>query len=255
MYDRDVSVALKDHCDNVSESVRRLERFFARELDVEVWLFSVPGVHLLSSTRREAESWCGYRLPVFFLERGESSVLSVEADFLPRARELLGEGAEGLAVARDLLVDSTVRWTSARLLDGYSLYCEPDGFRPQCAALTEKLMPWDPEWEQMSEHFDGPVFVTRTSGGHVASWAAVKLKDEHVWEIAVTTEEAYRGRGLAKAVVSAATEYVLAEGRVPLYTHDEANPASGRVAQALGFTPFGREAYCSVGETNLTGMW
>ncbi len=248
-------VALEDHRDSLPESVRRLERFFAQELDVDVWLFSVPGVHLFSSARRESESWCGYRLPVFFLERGESSVLSVEADFLPRARELLGEGAEGLAVAQDLLVDSTVRWPSARLLDGYSLYCEPEGFHPQRAAPTEKLMPWDPEWESMSEHFDGPVFVTRTSLGDVASWAAVKLKDEHVWEIAVTTEEAYRGRGLAKSVVSAATEYILAEGRVPLYTHDEANPASGRVAQALGFTRFAREAYCSTSDTKPTGMW
>lgn len=242
-------------CEPGSESTLQLERFFGRELGVAPEQLSTPGIHLLASPRREAESWCGYQLPVIYVERRGSAVLSVSARLLPEARWLLEQRAEGVQAARELLTLAASLYRSAKLLDGHGLYCEPEGFQPQRTVPIEKLLPHAPEWELMREHFDGPIFVTRGPDGEVASWAAVKLKDEHVWEIAVTTEEGYRGRGLAKAVVSAATEYILDCGRVPLYVHNGTNIASGRVARALGYQRFARELYCSVSEDNQTGMW
>jgi predicted GNAT family acetyltransferase len=67
------------------------------------------------------------------------------------------------------------------------------------------------------------------------SWAALKLKSEHVWEIAVATEADYRGRGYARDVVSAASRFTLEHGRLPIYIHDRDNGTSAFVARAAGY--------------------
>lgn len=240
-----------------SDSIERLKRFYARELGVSENLLARPGVHMISHPRRERESWCGYGLPLLMLQRDGGAVVSVEEALLPDAERIVGARAGELDA-------ETVDWllgiarsahSGAKELSGYALYCEPVDFRPRAGAPVERLTPDAPEWGEMRKHFDGPVFVSRAADGHVASWAAVKLKDPRVWEIAVTTEEPYRGRGLGKLVVSAAARYILESGRTPLYVHDAPNVASARVARALGFTEFARAAYVSVGRPGATGMW
>jgi GNAT superfamily N-acetyltransferase len=98
-------------------------------------------------------------------------------------------------------------------------------------------------------HFDGPVFVARNEHGHVVSWAAIKLKSDDVWEMAVVTEATYRGRGLARSVVSAATRAALDAGKVPLYLHDIQNHASARVCRGLGYQLYGHEFTCEAGRS------
>lgn len=61
------------------------------------------------------------------------------------------------------------------------------------------------------------------------------MKSDDAWELAVATQADYRGRGYARDVVSAATSYVLDEGRICLYIHDRENGPSGFVARSLGF--------------------
>jgi predicted GNAT family acetyltransferase len=67
------------------------------------------------------------------------------------------------------------------------------------------------------------------------SWAALKLKSDEVWEIAVATEADYRRRGYARDVVAAATRFTLDHGRLPIYVHDRDNATSAFVARATGF--------------------
>jgi predicted GNAT family acetyltransferase len=83
--------------------------------------------------------------------------------------------------------------------------------------------------------FDGAIFGIRGPRGRLLSWAALKLKSDRVWEIAVATEADYRGRGYARDVVSAATRYALEQGRTPIYIHDRDNGSSAFVARATGF--------------------
>ncbi|HEU5199051.1 MAG TPA: GNAT family N-acetyltransferase [Ktedonobacterales bacterium] len=84
--------------------------------------------------------------------------------------------------------------------------------------------------------YSGGVYVLRDADKQIASRAGIRRESEHVWEIGVRTEvEALRGRGLAKTVVSAATEAILEAGRVPLYVHSATNVISERVALALGY--------------------
>jgi GNAT superfamily N-acetyltransferase len=93
----------------------------------------------------------------------------------------------------------------------------------------------DPSALHLRTRFDGAIFGVRGPHGRLVSWAALKLKSERIWEIAVATEADYRGRGYARDVVSAAARFALEEGRVPVYIHDRDNSTSAFVARAVGF--------------------
>lgn len=240
-----------------ADSEARLESFFARELGAPEELLKAPGVHVLASPNRERASWHGYTLPVLLLGHAGSVVISVERALLARVREVASAAGETLdpEAAGELLRPAEERHPQGKALSGYALYCEPGEFTPRLDHPTDELKPSDSQWDDMRYHFDGPVFVARAEGGDVTSWAGIKCKDEHVWEIAVVTEEAYRRRGLARVVVSAATRYILEHGAVPLYVHPSSNEVSGRVARGLGYRQFAREAYVSVSDSDPTGMW
>jgi hypothetical protein len=49
---------------------------------------------------------------------------------------------------------------------------------------------------------------------------------------------------MARSVVSAAARAILRAGRIPLYSTDEANPASLSICRSLGYLKFGRDLYC-----------
>jgi predicted GNAT family acetyltransferase len=89
--------------------------------------------------------------------------------------------------------------------------------------------------------FDGAIFGVRGPRGRLISWAAIKLKSDTVWELAVATEADYRGRGYGRDVVAAATRYALDQGRLPIYIHDRDNGTSAFVARAVGF-----QLYCEI---------
>lgn len=89
--------------------------------------------------------------------------------------------------------------------------------------------------------FDGAIFGVRGPHGRLVSWAAIKLKSDAVWELAVATEPDYRGRGFARDVVAAATRFTFDQGRLPIYIHDRDNGTSAFVARAVGF-----QLYCEI---------
>lgn len=232
-----------------------LDAFYARELGVSVQLLALPGMQVVASRRRDEASWCGFRLPVLALQRSSSTVLSVTASLLPAVRDQLRPGRPPLEVVADVQGAVQSEYPSSQCLLGRALYCEPDAFTPVHFRQVELLSVHDPQYELLHRYFDGPVFATRARDGEVAAWSALKLKGEDVWEISVTTEPAHRGRGLARAVTSAAAEYVLAHGKAPLYVHSEHNLPSARVARSLGFREYARIAYCSVSGVRPDGMW
>lgn len=232
-----------------------LDAFYARELGVSAQLLARPGLHVVASRRRDEASWCDFRLPVLALGRHSSTVLSISASLLLPAREALIPGRRTRDIVTAVQRLAAERYPAAQCLLGHALYCEPGMFSPVHVRQVERLSTRDPQYERFHRYFDGPVFATRARNGEVAAWSALKLKDEQVWEISVTTEPEYRGRGLAKAVTSAAAEYILAQGRVPLYVHNEQNLPSARVARSLGFREYARIAYCSVSAVVPDGMW
>ena len=92
----------------------------------------------------------------------------------------------------------------------------------------------DPDVPAWLRPFGGRVLVVREDGKYVAG-LGIKRHDELGLEVAVATDEAWRGRGLARALVSRASAAILRAGGVPIYLHGRGNAASARVAEAAGF--------------------
>ena len=97
-------------------------------------------------------------------------------------------------------------------------------FRPDFRYLVKKVV-----------HEDRfPRFEIR-DGDKVIAAAGANWCSPYFAEVGVWTQEGYRGRGLAKAVVSACTSELLEERIRPLYIVAERNAASIRVCEALGY--------------------
>jgi GNAT superfamily N-acetyltransferase len=227
--------------------VRELDRFHARELGCGPELFLRPGVHLLPISARTRAGWGGYTVPLFALATPAGGVVSCRPDlFEPVAKELGQEPPDeplGESAFERLRRISRKAIPYAYSLSGYTLYVDREHFRP-CHQLAQRLSRGDSRGYDLRRRFDGEIFVIRGNRNEIAAWAAIKLKSSDVWEIAVVTEAPYRGRGYAKQVVSAATQYILDNGRLALYVHDRTNHASARVCRSLGYLEYAEEFFC-----------
>lgn len=92
-----------------------------------------------------------------------------------------------------------------------------------------------PEW---LAPFNGHRLVAFDDGRPIAG-VGIKVHDRLGRELSVVTDEAARGRGLARRLVATATRSVLAHGGVPTYLHSPDNTASARVAEEVGFVDRG----------------
>jgi GNAT superfamily N-acetyltransferase len=72
-------------------------------------------------------------------------------------------------------------------------------------------------------------------GGEIVGAASASADSDIMWQIGVDTLPDYRNRGVAKATVSALTEYMLEIGIVPYFSTFESNNESRAVAGALGY--------------------
>ncbi len=92
---------------------------------------------------------------------------------------------------------------------------------------------------------DGSLRFEVRDGAKVMGAAGTNWCSPYFAEIGVWTQEGSRGRGLAKAAVSACTSELLKQGIKPLYIVAEGNVASIRVCEALGYSFSGyREFSC-----------
>lgn len=198
------------------------------------------GVHLLSASNRGLPTWHGYTLPIVGLSFAQGAVVACRPDLLEALRGELGSDAhqtylDGPAFRR--LWRSIQRCVpNAFTLAGDFRACDAATFSPSASMdRAEHIADEDPAALHLRSRFDGAIFGVRGPHGRLISWAALKLKSEHVWEIAVATEADYRGRGYARDVVSAATRFTLDQSRLPTYIHDRDNGTSAFVARAAGF--------------------
>jgi len=233
----------------------RLDQYWAEELGCAPDALHDGGVTVCAPRHREGPRWMGWLVPLECIVLADApsgtGVVSVTpyleqtlSSFLYAAREddcLPPEGKALVRFARDYLPTAYPKIHSI-------LLCHPETFLPYPDVLpVEPLRNDDSQVDWFRYHFDGPVFVARGERGDIASWAAIKCKSAHVWEMAVATETNYRNRGLARSVVSHATRAALAAGKVPLYLHDISNTASARVCRSLGYQLYGHELTCESG--------
>ena len=105
--------------------------------------------------------------------------------------------------------------------------------------LGEWVDPHDGRIPDWLRPFDGDVLVHWDEQGRYGAGVGRKRHDHAGQELAVGTDPAMRGRGLARRLVATAAERVIDEGAVPTYLHTLDNVASARVADSAGFPDVG----------------
>ncbi len=73
----------------------------------------------------------------------------------------------------------------------------------------------------------------------VGASATLNWQSPSFAEIGVTTQPGYRRRGWGRSVVSAMANYLLENGRIPLYVVAQNNEASIQLAESVGFSDSG----------------
>jgi GNAT superfamily N-acetyltransferase len=223
-----------------SAAVRALDVYAEQVLTCSPKLARHGGVHLLSTPQRGLPSWHGYVLPIVGLSFAPGAVIACRPDLLEQLRRELGSDAhlpylDGPALRR--FVHAIQRTTPhAFTLAGDLRAVDDTTFAPSPTAdRAEHIAQDDGAALHLRMRFDGDVFGVRGPHGRLISWAALKLKSDRVWEVAVATEADYRGRGYARDVVSAATRFALDNGKLAIYIHDRDNGTSAFVARAVGY--------------------
>jgi GNAT superfamily N-acetyltransferase len=207
------------------------------------------GVHVRSEPRRGLPAWHGYVLPIVGLAFSQGAVIACRPDLVETLRANLGsdvhqpylDGPAFRRVWRAMQRSVTHAFTLAgdlRAAEGASFAASATATRAELIAEA------DPTALHLRTRFDGAIFAVRGPHGRMISWAALKKKSEAIWEIAVATEPDYRGRGYARDVVSAATQFTLEQGRLPIYIHDRDNSTSGFVARAIGYQMYSEIVFC-----------
>lgn len=198
---------------------------------LESWLGAWPDtpdrrVVVVGSPKRTRPGWDGSIREVVGVSSTEMTVLSVPPSRAAAVRALgdsLDEVLEGLpeAIGRpgDRAFSGVMRWSD-----------DPTPVEPRGRWLPTddpRVLPW-------LKPFNGDVLVG-FEGDEVACGVGRKMHDAFGHELAVVTEQGFRGRGWATALVAQAARRVLDDGAIPTYMHGPGNIGSAKTAVAAGF--------------------
>ena len=193
------------------------------------WLGAWPPVGevtVVGCAQRLEPGWDGAVRPFAGISTPDGTILSVPPDRLEAVRaagSTLEEVLEALPAALGRPGGVVGRGV-------YRFSVSP----PKVDPIGEWVPAGNPAVPAWLRPFGGRVLVVREDGQYVAG-LGIKRHDALGHEVAVATEDAWRGRGLARALVARAAAGILRSGGVPVYLHGRGNAASARVAQAAGF--------------------
>ena len=204
------------------------------------------GVHLLAASQRGLPTWHGFTMPLVALSFEPGAVIACRPDLVDRLRAELGsdihqQQLDGPAVRRVWRAVQRCLPNAFTLAGDFRAAHQATFVASRTIERAEHIDEDDPSALHLRTRFDGAIFGVRGPRGRLISWAALKLKSDRIWEVAVATEADYRGRGYARDVVSAAARFTLDHGRLPTYIHDRDNSTSAFVARAVGF-----QLYCEI---------
>jgi len=203
--------------------------------DLGAWPPAGPLV-VTTSPSRTRPGWDGAVRVVAGLESPDGTVLSVP----PHAVEPLRRCGDDLAAVEVALAGLLER-PSARLVRSVLRWTDAPADLPALGEEVPADEPVVPEWLRP---FGGTVLLALDEHGRYLAGVGRKRHDRWCTELAVGTEPAAQGRGLARRLVATAARRVLDEDAVPTYQHDPDNVASAHVADATGFPDRG-----------LRGLW
>jgi GNAT superfamily N-acetyltransferase len=200
-----------------------------------------PGeVDVVGSRRRERGGWDGRITPLFGLRTPHGTVVSVRRRKASPVRQYLdrpGVDLDRLLAMLPTLLDRPDQTVHS----GVFRWCAQPVALPDAGIWEKASNPDVPEWLRPFGH---EVLIARDprTGAYLAG-VGLKHHDRYGQEIAVGTEPAARGQGLARRLVAQATRRVIDEGAVATYQHDPANIASSKVAEAAGFPDLGWRSF------------
>jgi GNAT superfamily N-acetyltransferase len=205
------------------------------------WLGQWPAgqtLTIVGSERRTLPGWDGRVVPMVGVGAPGGTVLSVPPARTAPVRALADLPFEDLL---DKLPTALGLDGDKRVYDGVFRYSLAPAALPDAGEWIPVDDPVVPGW---LHPFGGEVLIARepSTGAYLAG-VGIKRHDAYGNELAVGTEEAARGRGLARRLVAQAARRVLDEGAVPTYLHGADNTASARAADAAGFPDRGWTVY------------
>lgn len=205
------------------------------ERHLTAWLGAWPPpdgrVVAVASPRRDEPGWDGRIRPLVGVLTPTGGVLSVPpAHRAAVSAALDGCGVDGVREVDGPLAAALGR-SGAPILHGVFRWSSAPAPFPDLGVWIPVDDPSVPAW---LHPFGGEVLVALDAGRYVAG-VGIKRHDRTGGELAVVTEPAAQGRGLARRLVSQAARRVLAGGAVATYLHAPSNLASARVAEAAGF--------------------
>jgi GNAT superfamily N-acetyltransferase len=193
-----------------------------------------PQRHLqvVANPSRALPGWDGQVAPV-------AGVVTGEGDAVVGVAPSIAGAASDVAAAGDLdaLLAAIPRLVGRRGIAGRGVFrwTTVPADLPDVGVWIPYDDPRVPEWLRP---FGGEVLVVLDGDSYVAG-VGIKKHDAAGNEISVGTEEAARGRGLARRLVAQAARRILADGAVPTYLHAPDNIASAKAADAAGFPDLG----------------
>ena len=193
------------------------------------WLGAWPPteeVTVVGSPRRGEPCWDGRLRPLAGVGTPEGTVVSVAPDRVDAVRAA-GSTLDELVEALPEVLGQP-GGVVGRGVYRYALSA------PDVDPIGDWVAADDPEVPAWLRPFGGHVLVVREEGEYVAG-LGIKRHDKLGHEVAVATEEPWRGRGLARALVARASRAILRAGGVPIYLHARGNAASARAAEVSGF--------------------
>lgn len=199
------------------------------------WPPQRSGVHVVGDNARTEPTWDGSIRLLQGLGNGVDTVIAVPPDAVAAVSTALSGGLDRHGLGDEI---------------GAILHVGPASFGAGVFRTASHVNQDIDDVGQWFEHqekglpgwlapFNGPRLVAFDSAGTPIAGVGIKVHDRIGQELAVVTEEAAQGRGLARRLVATAARRVLAEGGVPTYLHAPSNAASARVAEAVGFADDG----------------
>jgi GNAT superfamily N-acetyltransferase len=199
------------------------------------WVGSWPPqrhLQVVANPRRALPGWDGQVAPV-------AGVVTGEGDAVVGVAPSIADAASDVAAGGDLdaLLAAIPRLVGRRGIAGRGVFrwTTVPADLPDVGVWIPYDDPRVPEWLRP---FGGEVLVVLDGDSYVAG-VGIKKHDAAGNEISVGTEEAARGRGLARRLVAQAARRILADGAVPTYLHAPDNIASAKAADAAGFPDLG----------------
>lgn len=207
------------------------------------WLGAWPParpVHVVASRRRTEPGWDGAVRALNGVSTPDGAVVSVPpgaaAQVVAAVDELESAGVDDVLAALGQRLADLLDLPGARFGAGVFRWSTTPTASDDPGIWLPRDDPRVPPWLRP---FNGDVLVALADDGTVAAGVGRKQHDQHGHELAVVTEDAHRGQGLARRLVAQAARRVLDDGAVPVYLHAEDNAASARTADASGFPDVG----------------